>query len=82
MSNTAQLTKQVDGLLGSGAWGEQQEGKRRSGLQPRVLSGDVVSFWGTLASLLTQGPSWWCTHCSAKDAGSDSGGGRLILVSL
>ena len=46
-------------------------------------------FLGCLCPVvLTQGPSWWCTHCSAKmeanerDSGRWSDTGRLLLTFL
>lgn len=32
----------------------------------------------SLANLVTQGPSWWCTHYSAKTDSSEKDSGRLV----
>ena len=34
--------------------------------------------WFSLGIILTQGPSWWCTHCSAKLDSSKDDSGRLV----
>ena len=69
------LTKQ-ETLLGRGTWVEQEGkgtqencsamqfaafGSRRLGLYC-----DGISLWVFFSQSLTQSPSWWCTHCSAK----------------
>ena len=83
------LTKQ-EALFGRGAWAESSrvtEPRRTAlprGSQSRVYGDGLVSGL-SLAIVLTQGPSWRCTHCSAKmeareDSGRWSGTWRLLLA--
>ena len=44
--------------------------------------GDGISFWvvsgQVMLTPMSQGPSWWCTHCPAKMNPSEEDPGRLV----
>ena len=74
------LTKQ-EALFGRGAWAESSrvtEPRRTAlprGSQSRVYGDGLVSGL-SLAIVLTQGPSWRCTHCSAKMEAIEENSGK------
>ena len=77
------LTKQ-ENLLGGDAWTESRSvtEPRRAALphswQSRVLWYDL-SFQVVCQIILTQGPSKYCTHWSAKIDSSEENSGRLVV---
>ena len=62
-------------LLGRGTWGESRRVR-----EPRrtALPCGGVSFRVVWLITLTQGPSWWRAHCSAKMDSSEKDSGSLI----
>ena len=73
------LTKQ-ETILGKGTQVDSSkiEEPRRTALpcgSQSLVKGNRISFWPVI---LTQGPSWCCSHCSSRIGSSEKDSGRLV----